>query len=230
MNALLLTLILTADPTEFSGTAMKVVDAGTIRIQPEGERKWRTIKLIGVDAPVKSTRDVEGQEPWGARAQQFLSLIVTRKKVRVEYDVLRFADMEETESYGYVWLDDRLLNEEVLKAGHALLAVKNENVKYHDRLALALKEVQREKRGIWDPTDLLPESPEAFKAKVIVEPPPPETALTKWQEGCVIGNRKSKVFHVTGGRYYDGMKLSKDAIFFPTAEIAEKAGYKKSLR
>ena len=52
--------------------------------------------------------------------------------------------------------------------------------------------------------------------------------LTAFREGCIIGNRKSKKYHLPGDRYYDKEKDSKNAAFFATAEDAKKAGYTPS--
>lgn len=49
--------------------------------------------------------------------------------------------------------------------------------------------------------------------------------LSAFREGCVIGNRKSKKYHLPGDRYYNKEKDSKNAAFFATAEDAKGAGY-----
>jgi hypothetical protein len=54
--------------------------------------------------------------------------------------------------------------------------------------------------------------------------------LPAFKEGCVIGNSKSKKFHVPGGGSYNIMKTSKNAVFFATAEDAKKAGYTQAAR
>jgi endonuclease G len=49
--------------------------------------------------------------------------------------------------------------------------------------------------------------------------------LPAFEEGCVIGNKRSKKYHVPGGRGYAAAKNSKNAVFFRNAEDAKKAGY-----
>ena len=49
--------------------------------------------------------------------------------------------------------------------------------------------------------------------------------LPAFEEGCVIGNRKSKKYHSPGGRGYAAAKFSKNAVFFKTAADAKAAGY-----
>jgi DNA-entry nuclease len=48
--------------------------------------------------------------------------------------------------------------------------------------------------------------------------------LAAFEEGCVIGNRRTKKYHVPGGRGYDRAKTSTNAVFFKTAEDAKAAG------
>jgi hypothetical protein len=54
--------------------------------------------------------------------------------------------------------------------------------------------------------------------------------LARFVEGCVIGNKATKKYHVPGGRYYESSKSSKNAVFFKNAKDAEKAGYEASKR
>jgi hypothetical protein len=57
-----------------------------------------------------------------------------------------------------------------------------------------------------------------------------ELELSGYEEGCTIGNRKSKKYHVPGGRGYARAKNSKNAAFFRDAKDAEAAGYVRAKR
>ena len=129
----------------------------------------------------------------------------------------------------------KLLNEELLRQGHAVLATREPNVKHVEKLKKAQSEARDAKRGVWDEKEPLPEAPEKFVAKKkdrkeekkdLEE----QLALTQWEKGCVIGNRKTKKFHVPGGKYYESSKVSKNAIFFKNASDAKKAGYTQSTQ
>ncbi|VTS03730.1 thermonuclease family protein [Tuwongella immobilis] len=224
-----------AGEREFSAEVVKVHDGNSIRVRPQGTRQTIELRLIGVDAPRKATRDTTGQEPWGTAAQQFLSLAVTRKQVRIEFDVLETVSSDSTAKWAYVWLGERLLNEELLAAGHGVLVTNPPNVQYVDRLRVAQKVAREKQLGIWDANEPLTESPSAFRAtqQQAVESQQStqqQLAIPAWVEGCVIGNRKSKVFHKPGGRYYESTKMSANAIFFKTADDAIQAGYKPASR
>src|SRR5262249_50068174 len=54
--------------------------------------------------------------------------------------------------------------------------------------------------------------------------------LPEFAQGCVIGNSKSKIYHIPGGASYAQMKDSKNAVFFKDAEAARKAGYREAKK
>lgn len=119
-----------------------VHDGATVSIKiGDGEEK---IRLIGIDAPEL------GQEPWGKKAKRKLQDIIRRtdKSVRIELDV------EERDKYGrllaYLWTKDgRLVNEEMVRSGYALLYTISPNVKYVERLREAQEMAYKKKVGIW---------------------------------------------------------------------------------
>jgi micrococcal nuclease len=124
-----------------------------------------------------------------------------------------------------------LANERVLAEGHAVLDSRPPNVQYADRLRDAQKAAREGKKNVWNPKEPLPESPAEFVKKAAeAEKHPDVPTLAEWREGCVIGNKKSKKFHVSGGRYYESSKESKNAVFFATKDDAIKAGYTESAR
>jgi hypothetical protein len=59
-----------------------------------------------------------------------------------------------------------------------------------------------------------------------------ETAgqLRGFEKGCVIGNKRSKVYHRPGSSGYERAKKSKNAVFFRDAKAAEVAGYRAAKR
>jgi endonuclease YncB( thermonuclease family) len=227
----------TGERRGFAAEVLHPHDGGSVMVRPAGQRRPVTVRLIGLDAPRKASRDYEGQEPWGTRASQTLSLMITRKTVFVETDVqVKIPDSDAI--WGYLWLGDRLVNEEVLRAGHAVGVTRVPNVKYAERLRAAAAEARTAGRGIWNPAEPLPEEPSKFvptpvaKQPTMPKPKPaaPAGVLAEWRDGCVIGNKDGKKYHVPGGRYYDKMKSSSQAVFFATREDAEKAGYTASAK
>lgn len=121
---------------------VRVIDGDTIVVT--GKRR---IRLIGVDTPetVHPDRPVE---PWGPEASAFTREFLADGQVRLEFDV------ERKDKYGrwlaYVWVDDRMLNEELVRAG---LARAKLGYPYAEamkvRFRRAEQEAQTAHRGIW---------------------------------------------------------------------------------
>lgn len=218
----------------FTGVVLHPEDGDTLMIREEGKRRAVRIRLIGVDAPVKATRKEEGQEPWGTEAQQWMTLQITQKTVRVEYDVVTNETGQKT-YWGYVWFGDRLMNEELLRTGNAFLDTRPPNVRYVERLQAAQKEAREKGLGIWDPKRPLEQMPAAFAtaqsgAKADEKEKMAELTVPGWKEGCVIGNEGTRIYHLPGSGGYERAKGSKHAVFFADEAAAQKAGYVPASR
>lgn len=153
----------------FQAEVIKVVDGDTIKIRRNGAHKQETIRLIGIEAPEVSTREQAGQEPFGVMAQQHLSVAITRRVVRIEQDVQKEA--ETGEILGYVWLDDKLMNEEMLKSGLAVLATTPPNVKYVERFQTAQTTAREQKKLFGIQTHHLHKAQVSFVAINEKQPP-----------------------------------------------------------
>jgi micrococcal nuclease len=217
----------------FQAEVIQIVKGDTIKVRRPGKHEIETVKFIGLDAPEASLRDKEGQEPYGTFSLQYLSLAITRKMVRVEQDVQLQNAVGEI--LAYVWLGDRLMNEEMLKNGLAMLATTPPNVKYVERFQQAQVSARAQKQGIWNPAAPLTQTPSEFRAakrQAVAEQAEKEASLeiAEFVPGCVIGNRVSRKYHLPTGRFYEQAKKSKNHVFFKSAADAEKAGYVPSAR
>lgn len=54
--------------------------------------------------------------------------------------------------------------------------------------------------------------------------------LPEFVENCIVGNRRSKKYHLPDGRGYETATNSKNAVFFKTAADADAAGYTQASR
>jgi len=105
------------------------------------------VRLIGVDAPetVKPNWPVE---PWGPEASEFTRRFVAGGAVRLQFDRERLDRYDRF--LAYVWVGDRMLNEELLRAG---LARVERRFRYSQsmkrRFGQAEEEAKIERRGIW---------------------------------------------------------------------------------
>lgn len=131
-----------ANKTENLIRVEKVNDGDTITAIVEN--RYEKIRLIGIDTPEM------GQRPWGRKAKEYLEGLVdsSSQTLTIQYDI------ELKDKYGrmlaYIWTKDgRLINEELLRKGYAVLFTFPPNVKYVDRFISAQKEAQDKKLGIW---------------------------------------------------------------------------------
>jgi micrococcal nuclease len=115
------------------------------------------LRLIGLEAP-----DLR-QRPWGEDAKELLDSLIggADKPVKLELD------LEAKDKFGrtlaYVWKDQLLLNEEVLKQGYALFVARSPNHKYDERLERAQQWARLMGKGIWNPDKPMRLTPGEFR-------------------------------------------------------------------
>ncbi|HOM17114.1 MAG TPA: thermonuclease family protein [Thermoguttaceae bacterium] len=132
-------------PTPHSSFAelKRVIDGDTFELS-DGVR----VRLIGVDAP-ELGRAGQSPEPFSREATLFAENFLASGPVRLEDD-----PYERQDRYGrrlaYVWVGQRMLNEELVRAG---LARHRPEFNYLEerkwRFALAEQEARQARRGLW---------------------------------------------------------------------------------
>jgi len=127
-----------------SGTCRveRVVDGDTLLLWG-GDR----VRLIGVDTP-ETVMPEHPVEPFGREATQFTRSFLAAGEVRLEFDRQRLD--RHGRHLAYVWVGERMLNEELLRAGLARFEPEyhySETVKR--RFRRAQDEARAAQRGIW---------------------------------------------------------------------------------
>lgn len=122
----------------------RVVDGDTLLLRGSGR-----LRLQGIDCP-EIAHDGQPGEPLGPEATTFTQVFIrdARHKVRIE------VDGEPADQYGrwlaFVWSGDRLLNEELVRAGLARAMLRYDYSQgKKDRLRRAQLDAQRSGRGRW---------------------------------------------------------------------------------
>ena len=119
---------------DLSGPVLRVVDGDTIEVELAGETE--RVRYIGIDTPEMDDRRPELRDLARA-ARRANALLVGNRRVRLELDV------EKRDRYGrllaYVWVGDTLVNEELVRLGHADTYTFPPNVRYVDRLVAAAR-------------------------------------------------------------------------------------------
>ncbi len=126
-------------------TVRRVVDGDTLLLANEAR-----VRLIGVDTPEIAGPNHPAPQPWSRQASDFTRRFLAGGAVRLSFD------RERVDRYGrflaYVWVDDRLLNEELLLAG---LARARLNFHFGEamkrRFRQAEGQAKAERVGLWSP-------------------------------------------------------------------------------
>ena len=136
-----------------------VIDGDTLSVTFRGENEH--VRLIGIDTPEarqnnKARRDSQ-------RSGQDLNTITTLGKAasresqtlahKGDVVTLEF-DAEQRDKYGrllaYVYLPNgKMINEELLREGYALVMTRPPNVRYAERFKKIYDLARRERRGLW---------------------------------------------------------------------------------
>jgi micrococcal nuclease len=121
-----------------TATVTRVIDGDTIIIDT-GQR----VRYIGIDTPETHPElEAYGTEAWQANRR-----LVEGKKVRLEKDA------SETDKYGrllrYVYVDETLVNAELVRLGLAESKAYPPDTKYQQLLEQMEKEARQAGRGMW---------------------------------------------------------------------------------
>lgn len=138
-------------------TVQRVLSGQTVEVRRQNGQipVIETVRLLGIEAP-----DLK-QDPWGTEAKAYLQQWLENQPVLLESDV------ETTDSYqrrlGYLWKDNILVNEQLVKEGYVLANSRWPNTQYEQRLADAQIWARIMKRGIWHPQQPLRQTPAEFR-------------------------------------------------------------------
>lgn len=119
-------------------TVERIIDGDTIQCREHGR-----VRLLLIDTPELS------QRPWGQHARAALAAMLP-----IGSTALLELDVQPRDRYGrilsYVYdSESRMVNEVLLRAGYALVAVVPPNVKHVDRLRQAAAAAREAGRGLW---------------------------------------------------------------------------------
>ncbi len=139
---------------------VRVVDGDTIVVRMNGHR-YR-VRYIGIDTP-ETHHPTEGAEYLGFEATE-----ANRALVPEGSTVILQRDISDTDVYGrllrYVWVDDTLVNAELVRMGLARVLFYEPDVMYRREIMAAEAEAKAAKRGLYGPPPTPPaEGPLLYK-------------------------------------------------------------------
>jgi micrococcal nuclease len=134
----------THPPLLLDAIVLHVDDGDTIDVRVDG--RIERIRYIGIDAP-EVAHDGVGAAPGGEAAAQLNRVLVAGRRVKLELD------WETRDRYGrllaYVWINDTMVNLEMVRCGYARTMVIPPNVRYARRFASAEAEARSAQLGLW---------------------------------------------------------------------------------
>ncbi|MDJ1182678.1 thermonuclease family protein [Roseofilum casamattae] len=141
-----------------SGTpviVLRAIGGHSLEVLPEGGSATQTARLLGISAPSLE------QEPWGKAAKEALEQQVKGKTVILEYD--REKEDRYQRQLVYVWHEEQLINEEMVKQGYALAEEWFPNTRYSQRLQYAGQRARILELGIWNTDNPMGLTPQQFR-------------------------------------------------------------------
>ena len=144
--AVLLVLLTTAiaSASSVEGIVVRIIDGDTIHVRV-GNRIEK-VRYIGVNTPeVHHPR--KGEEPGGREATEVNRGLVGARHVRLETDV------QTRDRYGrllaYVWVDDIMVNAELVRRGYAQVMTVPPNVRHQALFVKLQRDARDAGRGLW---------------------------------------------------------------------------------
>lgn len=135
-GALVLALGQAALATEAS--FVRAADGDSLVVEVEGLQA--ELRLIGVDCP-------EFRQQWGKEAQAFSERFASAGPLRLTFDKERRDRYHR--ALAYVWRGNRMLNEELVREGLAVVYCLKRNRTYCERFQRAEEEARAARRGFW---------------------------------------------------------------------------------
>jgi micrococcal nuclease len=207
-------------PKEGRVLVSDVVDGDTIHVG----RGWRrtTVRLIGVDTP----ETVHPEKPvqfFGPEASEF-----TKRSLQGNWVRLEFEPLDRIDRYGrllaYVFMEDgTFFNRELVHKGYAR-AYTRFDFRYKRDFLLAQQEARQARLGLWVKEGAEGSTSVRGEGRAIERAPPSSPP-----EARIIGNVRSKVYHLPGQEGYAHIS-EKNRLYFGTEEEAIKAGYRRAKR
>lgn len=133
---------------------VRVVDGDTLLLQPprgavgaDSAPGVLRVRLLGIDCP-ESVKPGNPVEPWALEASHFTREFVSGNLVRLRFDKRRMDKYHRR--LAYVFVGEKMLNEELLRAGLARVMVfPGDSESIARGLRAAQAEARRSARGIW---------------------------------------------------------------------------------
>ena len=128
-------------------TLSKCIDGDTARFILNGEEI--KVRFLGIDTP-ETKHPTKGEEPFGKKASNYTCNKLTKaEKIEIEYDEKSNKLDRYDRHLAWVFVDDKLLQNELVKKGYAEVKYLYGNYKYADILKESEEKAKKNKVGIY---------------------------------------------------------------------------------
>lgn len=150
----LLLIYIPVNAEKIEAQLSKCIDGDTATFTINGESK--KTRFLAIDAPEIAKEDVEA-EPLGDEASEYTcNKLKNAKKIELEYDDKSDKEDKFGRTLAWIWVDNKLLQEIIIKEGLAKVRYVYSKYKYVDILYSALDEAMNNKKGLW--ADYIPKT------------------------------------------------------------------------
>lgn len=123
------------------------VDGDTIKVLIDGKKT--TVRFLAVDTP-ETKHPKKGVEPYGKEASDYTcNRVKNAKKLEIEYDKGSSKTDKYERALGWIFVDDSLLQKELIQKGYAKVAYLYGNYMYTEELQKEEEKAKSSKLGVW---------------------------------------------------------------------------------
>lgn len=123
------------------------VDGDTIKVMLDNKKT--TVRFLAIDTP-ETVHPTKGEEPYGKEASNYTcDKVKNAKKLELEYDEGSTKTDKYSRALAWVFVDDNLLQKDLVSLGYAKVAYLYGDYKYTDELKEIEKTAKSKKLGVW---------------------------------------------------------------------------------
>ena len=123
------------------------VDGDTIKVILDDKKT--TVRFLAIDTP-ETVHPTKGEQPFGKEASNYTcNKVKNAKKLEIEYDEGSTKTDKYNRALGWVFIDDTLLQKDLVSLGYAKVAYLYGDYKYTDELKKEESTAKSKKLGVW---------------------------------------------------------------------------------
>lgn len=124
------------------------VDGDTIKVMLDDKKT--TVRFLAIDTP-ETVHPTKGEEPYGKEASNYTcDKVKNAKKLELEYDEGSAKTDKYNRALAWVFVDDNLLQKDLVSLGYAKVAYLYGDYKYTEELKEIEKTAKSKNLGVWN--------------------------------------------------------------------------------